>query len=166
MATTERNNRCRARTKTGRPCGAAATGGGLCFFHANPNRASELGRIGGRSKRPSASETADPLLKLETVIAVRDFGTKLIADVYAGKVHSRVAASLAPLLNLQMRAIEATDLERRVAKLEKLLPAQEREDEVLGRTEHLISLCNVPSHFSPANNHEGRPRREEDPEVR
>jgi hypothetical protein len=46
---------------------------------------------------------------------------RLIADVYGGKIHPRIAAGLAPLLNLQLRAIETTDLERRVALLEKLL---------------------------------------------
>lgn len=39
--------RCKAQAKSGKRCGAAATAGGLCFFHANPNKASELGRIGG-----------------------------------------------------------------------------------------------------------------------
>jgi len=39
-------NSCRAKTKNGKPCQAAATEGGLCFFHANPKKASELGQIG------------------------------------------------------------------------------------------------------------------------
>jgi hypothetical protein len=37
---------CKALAKTGKPCRAAATAGGLCFFHANPAKASELGRSG------------------------------------------------------------------------------------------------------------------------
>jgi hypothetical protein len=45
----------------------------------------------------------------------------LIAEVHAGKINSRVAANLAPLLNLQLRAIETTDLEWRIAKVERLL---------------------------------------------
>jgi len=40
-----------------------------------------------------------------------------------GRLRPSRAAALAPLLNLQMRAVERTDLERRVAKMEKLLPA-------------------------------------------
>jgi hypothetical protein len=93
----------------------------LCFFHANPNKASELGRIGGRSKRLALVEDSDPLPKLETALAVRDAVAKLIADVHAGKLHPRVASSLAPLLNLQLRAIETTELERRLAKVERLV---------------------------------------------
>jgi len=111
---------CKARTKSGKPCQAAATAGGLCFFHGNPDKASELGRIGGRSNRHAAGENADPLPTLDNVIAVRETVARLIADVYAGRIHPRIAATLGPLLNLQMRAIETADLERRVAKLEKL----------------------------------------------
>jgi hypothetical protein len=122
MPTTHKANRCKAKTKSGKPCGAAATAGGLCFFHANPNKASELGRIGGRSNRHTAGETGDPLPTLDNALAVRDTVARLIADVYAGKTHPRIASGLAPLLNLQLRAIETTDLEQRIAKLEKRPP--------------------------------------------
>jgi len=114
------DSRCKARAKSGKPCRAAATEGGLCFFHTNPNKASELGRIGGRSNRHAAGENVDPLPTLDNALAVRDTVARLIADVYAGRINPRIAAGLAPLLNLQMRAIETTDLERRLAKLEKL----------------------------------------------
>ncbi|MBZ5657245.1 MAG: hypothetical protein LAO56_18415 [Acidobacteriia bacterium] len=56
---------------------------------------------------------------LDNPLAVRDAIARLIADVYAGKVHPRIGAGLAPLLNLRLRAIETTELERRLAKLEK-----------------------------------------------
>jgi hypothetical protein len=115
------DHRCKAKAKSGKPCQAAATEGGLCFFHANPNKPSELGRIGGRSNRHAAGETADPLPTLNTAIAVRDTVARLIADVYAGRIHPRIAAGLAPLLNLQLRAIETTDWERRLAEVEKQL---------------------------------------------
>jgi len=49
----------------------------------------------------------------------------LIRETYAGKPHPRVAAGLAPLLNLQLCALEATDLDRRIAKVEKLLAGGE-----------------------------------------
>lgn len=119
MPTTHKANRCKAKTKSGNPCQAAATAGGLCFFHANPAKASELGRLGGRSNRHVAGENADPLPTLDNALAVRDTVARLIADVYAGKTHPRIASGLAPLLSLQLRAIETTDLEQRIAKLEK-----------------------------------------------
>jgi hypothetical protein len=103
------------------PCHAAATDGGLCFFHANPNKASELGRIGGRSTRRAAAEGCEPLPTLDTAIAVRDTVARLIADVCSGKLHPSVAGGMTTLLNLQLRAIEKTDLEGQIAKLEQQL---------------------------------------------
>ena len=125
MSTKNKEHRCKAKAKSGKPCQAAATAGGLCFFHANPSMASELGRIGGRSNRHAAGENADPLPTLDNALAVRETVARLIAGVYAGKLNPRVAAGLAPLLNLQLRAIEATDLESQVAKLKKLLSEAE-----------------------------------------
>ncbi len=125
MSPKNSSSRCKGQTKSGKPCRAAATAGGLCFFHANPAKASELGRIGGRRKRPSAAAIGDPLPKLDKVIAVRDAVDQLIANVYTGKLNPRVAAGLAPLLSLQLRTLEATDLERRLAKVERLLARKE-----------------------------------------
>jgi hypothetical protein len=112
MIPQNKNMRCSGRTKKGEPCRAAATPGGLCFFHANPNKASELGRIGGRSKGHAAAEITDPLPVLNNAIAVRDTVARLISDVHAGKLQPRVASGLAALLNLQLRTIETvTNLE-------------------------------------------------------
>ena len=128
----EKKNRCKGRTKAGKPCRAAATDGGLCFLHANPNKASELGRIGGRSKRPVTVESSDPLPILDSAVAVRDLLARLIQDLLAGRRPSRVAVGLAPLLNLQFRVIEAVELqrtaeiERRLAQIEKQLAEGKR----------------------------------------
>jgi hypothetical protein len=118
MESMGRESRCKGRTKTGKPCPAAATPGGLCFFHANPNKASELGRIGGRSNRHAVAEGGDPLPTLDNAVALLDTAGRLVADVLAGKVPHRVAASLAPLMNLLLHAIKTADVEQRLAKLE------------------------------------------------
>jgi len=44
---------------------------------------------------------------------------RLIEDVYVGKLHPRIGSGLAPLLSLQLRAIETADHERRLEALEK-----------------------------------------------
>jgi hypothetical protein len=88
------DSRCKAKTKKGKACRAAATDGGLCFFHANPNKAAELGRIGGRSKGWVLPDDAKPLPTLNSAVAVRDTVDRLIADVYAGKLHPRIATGL------------------------------------------------------------------------
>jgi len=119
-----RKNRCQGRTKAGKPCRAAATAGGLCFFHGNPSQAAALGRIGGRSRRQAAG-AGDPLPTLDTAIAVRHTIARLVEDLYSGKVRPSIGASIATLLNLQLRAIENTDLEEKFAKLQQLLAEKE-----------------------------------------
>jgi len=113
-------HRCKSKTKLGRACRAAATEGGLCYFHANPTKASELGRIGGRSKRLATAAVLD-IESLNTAGAVRDTTARLISDVYSGKVRSNLASALATLLNLQLRAIQTSDQEARIAALEQKL---------------------------------------------
>lgn len=118
-------HRCKGKANSGEPCRAFATDSGLCYFHANPDMPSKLGRIGGRRNRHAAGENAAPLPTLDNALAVRDTVGRLIADVYERKIPPRIAAGLTPLLNLQLRAIEITeamkiaDLERRLAHLEK-----------------------------------------------
>jgi hypothetical protein len=71
-------------------------------------------------------------------MAIRDTLARLISDVYEGKLHPRIAAGLAPLMHLQLRAVEKTVLEKRLAKLERLvrdgfLEGEERAKPVLNK---------------------------------
>jgi len=115
----QKPTRCKARTKAGKPCRAAATEGGLCYFHANPSKASELGRIGGRRNRHVAAGGADSLPPADNALAVRNRLARLIDDVHSGKVLPNVASVEGHLLSLQLRAIDLTDHDRRIAELEK-----------------------------------------------
>jgi hypothetical protein len=112
-------NRCQGKTKAGQPCKAAPTAGGLCFFHANPNKASELGRIGGAKKKRNGSENGITFGDVNDALAVREMVSRLITEVSTGNLHPRIASGLVPLLNLQLRAIETADLDVRLTKLEK-----------------------------------------------
>ncbi len=82
-------------------------------FRTGPGRGQEQGH--------ATDENLDPLPTLDNALGVQDAVARLIAEVYAGKVHPRIASVLAPLMNLQQRAIEATNLERRLARVEELL---------------------------------------------
>jgi hypothetical protein len=113
------NNRCKGTTRRGRPCRAAATEGGLCFFHSNPDKAAELGRIGGTKNRYTFVAGDRPPLAIESVKEVQTTLTRLIDEVYSSKLSPKTAAGLAALLNLQWRVIRSTDLEKRIARLEQ-----------------------------------------------
>ena len=38
--------------------------GGLCYFHANPNKAAELGRNGGRRRKHTYEQSNEPVAQL------------------------------------------------------------------------------------------------------
>jgi hypothetical protein len=97
---------------------AAASAGGLCFFHANPNKAVELGRIGGK-KNGHLRVGLDPQPGVDSAMAIRATVARLISDVYAGKASPRIAAGLAPLMHLQLRVLEKTEFEKRLGRLER-----------------------------------------------
>lgn len=119
MKKADHRSRCKGRTKQGKPCQAPATAGGLCFFHANPDKAAELGRVGGQKNRLWASSEHNSLPVLDNAVAVRETVAPLISEIYEGQLHPRIAAGLGPLLNLQLRAIELTNHEQRIAALER-----------------------------------------------
>src|ERR1017187_5803450 len=85
--------RCNVRTKSGKRCTSRATSSGLCFFHANHDKASELGPTDCMNNRPVAAENTAPLPKLETAAPVQDGPVQLIADVDADKTHPRKTVS-------------------------------------------------------------------------
>jgi|SRR5579872_1368059 len=116
-------NRCKGRTKAGKPCKAYATQDGLCLFHAHPEKASQYGRVGGRKNRRQTSTTADPLLRTDSAADVVDITTRLVNEAYSGAIPIRTAKGIAPLLHLRLRAIENANLETQIAELRNRLDA-------------------------------------------
>jgi Leucine-rich repeat (LRR) protein len=102
---------CEALTNGGHPCRAAATEGGLCFFHGNPQKASELGRIGGRKKYRTVTEL-NPLPKLDSARGICGSIAQLAEEVHSGKIDPKVAASLTQLARLLLHALPAADVEK------------------------------------------------------
>jgi hypothetical protein len=123
---------CKAKAKNGKPCRAAAMEGGLCFFHANPNKASEMGRIGGKARHVVSLNDFESVPGLDTVKALGEFTARLIRDVGAGKVKPRIASGIAPLLNLQLRLREVKEYEameelrKKISSLEQQLSNTQR----------------------------------------
>jgi len=114
---------CSAKTKTGAPCRAPASSQGLCFFHANPEKAPVLGQIGGRKNRSRLPEpsVAGPL----SAAGLRDILAEAICDVRSKKITPRTASALSQLSNSLCRVLPTADLEARVARLELQLAGQE-----------------------------------------
>ena len=133
----EPNGRCKAMTKSGKPCNARPMEGGICFLHANPNKAVELGRRGGRSNRRGVvADTDVPLPALDTALSVRETVARWVMEVYTGKLHPRKAAGLAPLTHLLLRAIETVDteeLKKQIAELREQMGVDAEPQEIFRR---------------------------------
>ena len=104
----KRRNHCPAQTKLGKACRAAPTEGGLCYFHANPKKASELGRKGGSSRKRQLPSEASviPLPALNNVIDVGELTDRLIEEAYRGQLDPQSARGIVNLLGLKVRLLE------------------------------------------------------------
>jgi len=118
---------CRANTKARKPCGAAPTSSGLCFFHSNPAKASELGRIGGRRNRRLRGEGA-AVIKQGGADSALERLARLYDDVLNRRVRPAEANVLIKVTELQLKLAEKTDiakLERGVEDLKQVIAKRE-----------------------------------------
>src|SRR5215472_15007290 len=73
---TAAKKRCEGVTKNGTACTAWAIEGGLCYFHANPDKAAELGRNGGRRRKHTYEQSTEHIAPL---LLLRQLQLKLCA---------------------------------------------------------------------------------------
>lgn len=109
---------CKATTREGKPCRAAAGEGGLCFLHANPDRVKDLGRAGGRKNGHLNVIEIDVPTRM-TVNDLNELTSKTIKAVMNGDLKPSQADSVAKLLSLQRQNIASGELEDRIAALEE-----------------------------------------------
>jgi len=98
----------RAQRRTVRLARLGRWKGGLCYFHANPDKASELGKRGGKAKSPTGTPgvfeyVARPLKSVDDV-------TKLLADTIndlrSGAIDSRLANTVGYLATGVLKALQ------------------------------------------------------------
>jgi hypothetical protein len=93
------------------------TQGGLCYFHANPNQARELGRAGGRKNRylPLPMELPNVL----NTAAANDLILHAIGGLLSNEMDPRQVGALVQLVNCSQRINQHAELEARLEKLEQ-----------------------------------------------
>ena len=89
---------CQGKTKAGAACRAAASTGGLCFFHANPDSAKTFGQIGGRKNRRSVVDLQVP--DNMSAADLRNVTAQAIRLLLSGDLHPREAGALTQLFNI------------------------------------------------------------------
>ncbi len=112
--------KCTGKTKSGARCNAYATPNGLCYFHANPSRARELGQQGGLTHKtqfsvPDDRDVPAPITAEDVRMRLSD----LFADVMNGRCDPRIATTLAFVSQHLLKAIEISALEDRIEQLER-----------------------------------------------
>ena len=112
--------KCMKRNRSGKPCGAPAGLSGLCAFHANPERARELGARGGRGNRHVPPTTpAMELTAPKDAAGVRDAFARIMADVHNGTLDTKRATTAVYAGMAFIKALETSDLESRIKSLEE-----------------------------------------------
>src|SRR5215467_5878407 len=99
--------RCQGVTKNGAACTAWAMEGGLCYFHANPDKAAELGRKGGRRHQRTCEQSTEHISPPESAADVRRMLAETMAEVKAGRMDPEVANTAAYVATVLLRAYEA-----------------------------------------------------------
>ena len=111
---------CSATTKSGHPCQAAAVHGTrFCALHADPARAAELGRMGGRKNRHYVDIDPVTIAPPTTPEDVKNLLAQAMVDVRAKRLDPRTAGTLTYMSGVLLKAFESTDLEKRLASLEE-----------------------------------------------
>jgi hypothetical protein len=114
------SEKCSARTKLGNECRAAAVvGTPFCALHGDPERAAELGRMGGRKNRHYVDTEPVNITPPSTPEEVKNLLAQAMVDVLARKLDPRIASTITYMSGPLLRAFESTDLQQRLARLEE-----------------------------------------------
>ena len=117
---------CEHKKRNGKRCGARALiGQNRCAMHAQPGRAAELGRKGGRRRAVYSPTDLREFAAPKTAADLRELLAESIIEIRAGKLDPRVAA-LGYLGASYLRALEVSDVESRLDALEASQRMEER----------------------------------------
>lgn len=113
------NEQCSNPTKSGTPCKGRVWRDGLCRFHHpdNTEAQTESRRKGGRNKSNAAR--AERRMSVFTINTVRVLLSTALREVMDGEMDIGTAAAVATLGRAVILANEKTDLEKRMAEIER-----------------------------------------------
>jgi hypothetical protein len=116
---TAANGKCRAATKAGRQCAAPAVRDGIyCALHNDPDRAAQLGRKGGANNRKGYESNQREITPPQNARDVKNLLAETMAEIRPGKVDPKLGTTLGYLGTSLLKAIETSDIEERLEKLE------------------------------------------------
>lgn len=120
--------RCGAETKSGKPCNARATPSGFCSIHSDPERAAELGRRSGASRR-GQNTGLFPLSPPETANDLHRAMGQIFAKVSSGEMDVKSGRSLGYIASVLVKTTELADHEIRLRAIEQIMNSIKSGDE-------------------------------------
>jgi hypothetical protein len=87
-------------------------------MHAQPGRAAELGSKGGRRRAVYSAGNLREFATPKTAADLRELLAESIIEIQAGKLDPRIANALGYLGASYLRALEVSDIEKRLEALE------------------------------------------------
>jgi hypothetical protein len=118
-----RGGRCQSLTVTGNACRMRAVRGERYCFSHSPTLAkarTAARRRGGARKRTMVLGADTPEVSFESAAATVKLLATITGELLRGAIDPKVATAAGFLINLAMKAREASDLERRLSALEAL----------------------------------------------
>jgi len=110
---------CQKKKRDGKRCRAPALAGKkYCALHAEPGRAAALGRKGGCRRTVCSPDSLKEFVAPQSAADLRDLLAEAIIEIRAGKLDPKVGNPLGYLGTSLLRALEASDTERRLDALE------------------------------------------------
>ena len=111
---------CKARTKLGELCKARPTPDGFCSIHSHPERAAELGRRSGKSRRPPDSAPI-ALLPPKTAGDLHRALGQIFSKVSSGEMDVKLGRSLGYIASVLVKTTELSDHEIRLRAMEEMM---------------------------------------------
>jgi hypothetical protein len=111
---------CKKKKWDGGQCGASAlTGKKYCALHSEPGRAALLGSKGGRRRSIYSPHSLKEFATPKSASDLRDLLAQSIIEIRAGTLDPKLANSISYLGVGFLRALDVSDVERRLDALEQ-----------------------------------------------
>jgi hypothetical protein len=102
---------CRANAVSGQP---------FCFLHSSPGKASEMGARGGARRKTFDLSKLKHFPPAKSATDLVEVTAQTLADVRSGAIDAKAANAVAGLAGVLVKLLEATSLEERLTRLEKI----------------------------------------------
>jgi len=113
--------KCKFIKQNGQQCEAKAIkDSDYCFFHSDKKQRKLASQKGGQNRIAKQKEPLE-VIELEKAEDIKKLLAKVINEVRSGQTDVKVAHCIATLSNYFLKAVEVSDIQNRVEKVERVI---------------------------------------------